>query len=460
MPISFGCDCGKRLKAKDEHAGRRTKCPGCGAILTVPDPAPSPEVDPDLGDGLPYALEPSIAPTYPSTFQRNSAPSENPQGPSTFQAWTDPSRSVGGASSRSQPDDEPFLLESASTPLREYVYCLMALALIPLMVSLLDRETISVGDRITKTLEKVPPAERIRIENIRNDQQADDEQIFGLLPEGKLAGAHLARDSRIHWMYGLISAGVFLALMAFMFERESVNPLKLAGVGAFTGTVGIILLLIFQFCASFRFGGRIWGGKVIIIWLILRFIGWSYQSAEDPDSSFWLSAFGFTFGVGLCEEICKAIPIIATYHTGTKLGWRGACLFGLASGVGFGVSEGIMYSGNMYNGIFGADVYFLRFVSCVALHAMWSGAVGVTIYRKREFVETAADIGGFSLTVIQVVAVPMILHGFYDTLLKKDMNELALLVAALTFGWFAFQIETARKFDRERKGRKSADAYA
>jgi hypothetical protein len=44
MPILVRCDCGKQLKAKDELAGRRVKCPGCGAVLTVPDidePAPN-----------------------------------------------------------------------------------------------------------------------------------------------------------------------------------------------------------------------------------------------------------------------------------------------------------------------------------------------------------------------------------------------------------------------------------
>src|SRR5438270_8920383 len=37
MPVSFGChNCGKQLQARDEFAGRRLKCPGCGTILTIP----------------------------------------------------------------------------------------------------------------------------------------------------------------------------------------------------------------------------------------------------------------------------------------------------------------------------------------------------------------------------------------------------------------------------------------
>src|SRR3954466_12751033 len=34
--ITFGCRCGAPLKAKAETAGKRTKCPHCGAIITIP----------------------------------------------------------------------------------------------------------------------------------------------------------------------------------------------------------------------------------------------------------------------------------------------------------------------------------------------------------------------------------------------------------------------------------------
>ena len=36
MSISFSCECGKKLAAKDNFAGRRLKCPGCGKSLTIP----------------------------------------------------------------------------------------------------------------------------------------------------------------------------------------------------------------------------------------------------------------------------------------------------------------------------------------------------------------------------------------------------------------------------------------
>ena len=127
------------------------------------------------------------------------------------------------------------------------------------------------------------------------------------------------------------------------------------------------------------------------------------------------------------------------------MGWRGACLWGLASGIGFGVSEGIMYSSRHYNGLSGVDIYLVRFISCVALHAMWSASVGIAIARNVEEYDGVEDAGGFGLFMLRVMAVPMVLHGFYDTLLKKDMNVWALVVALMSFAWFAWHIELARR---------------
>jgi RsiW-degrading membrane proteinase PrsW (M82 family) len=58
-------------------------------------------------------------------------------------------------------------------------------------------------------------------------------------------------------------------------------------------------------------------------------------------------------------------------------------MVGLLSGIGFGVSEGIHYSSDFYNGVLGADVYCVRFISCVALHAVWSGSAAVFIFRHQ-----------------------------------------------------------------------------
>ena len=36
VPILMKCACGKQMRAADEHAGKKVKCPGCGNAVTVP----------------------------------------------------------------------------------------------------------------------------------------------------------------------------------------------------------------------------------------------------------------------------------------------------------------------------------------------------------------------------------------------------------------------------------------
>ena len=38
MSITFECECGRRLKAGDDKAGRAFRCPACGATVKVPQP--------------------------------------------------------------------------------------------------------------------------------------------------------------------------------------------------------------------------------------------------------------------------------------------------------------------------------------------------------------------------------------------------------------------------------------
>src|SRR5258708_17594739 len=47
MTIAVACECGKRLSAKDELAGKRVKCPACGQglLIPAPDSAPQPETE-------------------------------------------------------------------------------------------------------------------------------------------------------------------------------------------------------------------------------------------------------------------------------------------------------------------------------------------------------------------------------------------------------------------------------
>jgi RsiW-degrading membrane proteinase PrsW (M82 family) len=426
-------------------AGKKTKCPQCGAIVEVPSPdAAAPDTDYALNEPAPavddeYGLRPAS--------QIIPAPRSEPRAPRPAKAveWKPPSASMPAAA---RPAAKPKSGGSGTHTILEYAYLLLVFALVPLVVSLLGEDKNDLPERIDQTLEHATPQEQTRALPVLIKMQAGEpvgkDELLAVMPGGKLAGAHLAYDSPTHWVYAGIATAGFLLLISLFFSVERVNPVHLVLVGLFTGTVGIILLLAVQFCSQFRMGRIHARGWFVVIMLILAFIGWSYRSALDDDSNFFLSALGFTFGVGLCEEFTKAIPLFFYFKRYAQMGWRGACLWGLASGIGFGVSEGITYASGQYNGLLGADIYLVRFISCVALHAMWSASVGIAIARNVDDYEQVSDFFGFLLFMLRIIAVPMLLHGFYDTLLKKDMNAWALAVALLSFGWLVMHIEMAR----------------
>jgi RsiW-degrading membrane proteinase PrsW (M82 family) len=186
------------------------------------------------------------------------------------------------------------------------------------------------------------------------------------------------------------------------------------------------------------------GGKIALLLDLIWLIGQSYRMALG-DHGFVLSFLGFTAGVGFCEEVCKAMPLILKGRSSGYASWRQAMLWGLISGVGFGVSEGITYCSDYYNGVSGPGIYAVRFISCVGLHAIWAGAVGITLYRRQGFLNDASNAFDWIFRLMAIVIVPMVLHGAYDTLLKQHYDVYALGVALVSFGWFAFQIELAKR---------------
>ncbi len=483
MPISFACGCGKQLRAGDALAGKRTKCPVCGTVLTIPQPEP----EANFGDELPPGLEPDA----PGTTQPEQAEPEGYAlgGLSNSTASIEPSSSGGDdydlrpsvyhaapMRERSEWDEPPptrpkrsasssashASTSAKSSSLREYAYWLLLLPLIPLCISLVIKdEKQEIGERIEATLDAAAPEEQERARTaVEGDGIKSLDDLLHAMPGDKLIGAHLARSTFMHWVYAAVSIVLFLALIMIFFPVEPAQPVHLLAVGLFTGTIGILFLLAVQFCAQFR--GVIRGRFPWFIWVIIAiiwFIGWSYDSAQDPESNFFLSAIGYTFGVGLCEELTKALPLLFYFKRHAQIGWRGACMWGLASGIGFGVSEGIMYSSRYYNGISGIDMYLIRFLSCVALHAIWAGSGALSLVRNQGEYEDIASASDFGLFALRILIVPMVLHGLYDTLLQKDMEVWALLISLLSFGWLAFLIESTRSSNLESKTRRPAYGY-
>jgi RsiW-degrading membrane proteinase PrsW (M82 family) len=293
------------------------------------------------------------------------------------------------------------------------------------------------------------------------DEQLSDNDVLMMLPDHKLKDAFLARDTKVHWLLTILAAAAFFAFLVALSTDGSAKPASLLLVGLFTSTVGIVFLFVVRAIAEWTQGvifvPHSLGG--LVIWAI-QLIGLSYRVALDPRSDLVTSFLGFTFGVGLCEEIVKVIPVLLNHYRHGDRTWRGAYLWGLASGAGFGLAEGIIYAADFYNGVSGFGIYFVRDISCVALHAIWAGSAAIMIHQKQHWFQDSESWLDFLFRVLLVVAVPMVLHGLYDTLLKKEMNAGALGVAVLSFGYLAFLISRLRGDDDQAANKKLLSEYS
>jgi RsiW-degrading membrane proteinase PrsW (M82 family) len=441
MSIQWHCACGKRLKAPESAAGKRARCPACQEINQIPQ-TPAPEPD-EVFDPFNIA-----EPSPPELDQEQPEPIAAPP----------PYRRPEPASAATERLPVEATLGGRSW--RDFNYLILLLAMLPLVFSSFKSSRVTLGEQLKESVQAHPEVKE-RLRALMGSEESTIDDVIDVFPGGKLDGAFLPRKTAAHWVFAGISAALFLTLMMFLFRPGSARPKSLLLTGLFTGTVGILLLIAFQYIASFALATgfrNIPHGKGAILFLIVKFIGFSYQAAENPENGFLLSCLGFTFGVGLCEELCKALPLLWLMRKRPEQAtWRGACLWGLASGVGFGVAEGIMYSGRYYNGMLGGDIYLVRFASCVALHAVWSASVAIMLYKNRDKLANAPGTSALLGYGLVYAGGPMLLHGLYDTLLKKDHSLVALGIALASFAYLAALIEwSMRRGEIEYEGRQPA----
>ena len=440
MPIPVLCPaCGQRHKAPDAAAGRTLKCLACGGPVAVP----APEIDPAavlLEDDappphLPEAIPvPAELPVEDESYALSEPPEPEPPPPPKRGPVRPPKPKPDVATLPPLTTDDPPIW-------RRHLHWLLVFAMIPLAASLLSKpDDEDLFEKIARTLDDAPADARVRFESRVGADDATLDDLIEALPRQRVKGAWLARGTHAHWGMALAATALFLVFFMFLASDGSARPTHVLAVGLFTATIGVGFLLLVQVIAASTDGRPTVGrGVFIVVFALLRFIAFSYAAALDPENGFWLSFFGFTFGVGLCEELVKTVPLFAFRDGPAGKTWRGLFVWGLASGAGFGIAEGILYAGDYYNGIAGPGIYVVRFVSCVALHATWSGSVAVMLYRMRDRIEQIEVWHDWIGPVMVVIAVPMVLHGLYDTCLKREMNGAALAVAAASFGWLAFQ---------------------
>ncbi len=329
--------------------------------------------------------------------------------------------------------------------LRGSLYLFFILASIPLFLGILFEDTADINTRIEKTIQALPRQAQLRANKVYTEykrDEADLEEVLQVLPDKKIEGAWLPLDSKWHYYFTGMAAVVYLLLLGVLFPKGFSRFHVKVFIAFFTGTAGMALLFLIQSIAASRAamgGGGLFG-------LIFALIGIAYNVGDNPDIGFMPLLLANIFGVGLCEELIKALPVFVYFLGRKRIRWHEACAVGMASGLGFGLVEAFTY-GQMYHGLYDQMTYWTRFVSCVVSHGVSTAAAALFLHRFQGLLQGEMTWGDGFLRMLVLISVPMTLHGLYNTFATKNMDGLALATDLFNFGWLAVMIETAR--DRE-----------
>ena len=193
-----------------------------------------------------------------------------------------------------------------------------------------------------------------------------------------------------YWLIALYFSGLWSLFFYYIFRTAQVENRLCLLCFFFTGFIAISGLFVLQ---------------MIPPWTIL------YGMAKSDN--FFTRFVGMLFGVGISEEFCKAAILFWLVKRPGKLMIPQTVVFyGMMSGLGFGIYEGVAYQQTV-NRAQGVDMAYLlnvvRLTSLPFLHAIWTGIAGyfisfAALYPKRQY----------GLWVV-AIGIPAFLHAVYNT---------------------------------------------
>jgi len=153
--------------------------------------------------------------------------------------------------------------------------------------------------------------------------------------------------------------------------------------------------------------------------------------------------FAFIFAIGLPEELCKALPLFVLLRKTDLLPSQVMLFYGLMSGLGFGIYEGVDYQmgRNFRYASSGGDYYLLnlmRLTTLPFLHAMWTGIAGYFIGFAGLYPRRRRGL------ILIGIGLPAVLHGLYNTF---NQSIIGLGFALLTV--LALNVYLARSVEFE-----------
>jgi len=170
-------------------------------------------------------------------------------------------------------------------------------------------------------------------------------------------------------------------------------------------------------------------------------------------SESWIVAWaGYVLAVGLPEELCKAFVLFVLLRRMGPLRPQALLFYGLMSGLGFGIYEGVKYqtrenfqfairTSGQPDAYFAAEYYLLNLIRLTTLpflHAIWTGMAGYFIGFADQFPDRRRGL------LLVAIGLPAVLHGTYNTF----GGALGLVVALISV--LALNLYLAKSVEFER----------
>jgi RsiW-degrading membrane proteinase PrsW (M82 family) len=327
---------------------------------------------------------------------------------------------------------------------------LLVVVLLPVVV-LAERaeERVDLRQRIGQAIAHLPEGQQRRAEQVRFLSSVGAypiNAVFDQLPGEKCPGAWLPRSTSMHWWFaaGTVALfGLFFVLLSVNHAAELRTMLRMAVI---SGSVGLAVLLLV--CLLAGWSGAWWLHNhpySLLLEPLTDGVAFSYRGALSSAHGLVVNFLGFALVVGLCEEVIKALPLLVYHRRPRRQPWRETLLAGLACGAAVGIVEGVFYCRDFHNGVGGLDIYLITFVLSVALQGVWTGCAAIAIHRNQDRLRNTLSKREYVFLVLALLAVPLMLHGLYDALIKMHQPLTALAVGVVSFVVLGLEVRRARQ---------------
>ena len=202
--------------------------------------------------------------------------------------------------------------------------------------------------------------------------------------------------SGIYWSFALYSSALWFACFMIFFKNDEGRTDRRALFGCFFGTSLLAVSILLPLTA-------------------VPPLSWLHQLAR-PNVLLPVRVAASIIGIGVPEELTKAAALFLLWRLAVPAAPRTMLFYGLISGLGFGIREGILYQtgGNVEAAGGDLALYYLlnvlRLTSLPFLHAIWTGIAGYFIGFARAYPHRRAGL------LVIAIGLPAILHGCYDAI--------------------------------------------